>query len=324
MNFSPKRIASFVITFAIALLPLIAFLQRQAIFDYWQLRNYTASSQIVSLAERTTMTDEARRLFYVYHAELQEKDAFNDSCSITEKSIILGCYVDGQGIYIYNVTDVRLSGVQEVTAAHEVLHAAYERLNDKEQTRINALTSQVIDGLKNQRILDSVQAYRERDSNIVPNELHSIIGTEVRDIPAELETYYSRYFSDRKVVVSYSEGYEKAFTEREQKAEQLIEQIDATKQDIDERNAALARVKEELAQEVNSLESQRANADPGPFNARVRAYNANVQTYNGQVQQVLGLIEKHNSLINEYNLVVLEENELIKAIDSRPETIQQQ
>lgn len=320
----PKRLVSILITAAVAALPFIAIWQRQAIFDWWQLRDYTPSAEIVQLADNTTMTEDGRHLFYVYHAELQDKEAFNESCQFSEQSIVLGCYVGGRGIYIYNVTDERLKGIEEVTAAHEVLHAAYDRLSSKERTRIDGLTEGVLRGLNNQRIKDSVENYRKRDPSIVPNELHSIIATEVRDIPEELEAYYARYFKDRKTIVGYSEKYEQAFTERKARADELVRQIESLRAQIEAKNAELSAMRASLEAEYRSLESQRATAEPGPFNARVRAYNASVQAYNAAVGQSYVLIDRHNALVAEYNQVVVEEKELIKAIDSRPEAIEQQ
>jgi hypothetical protein len=324
MQSSPKRIVSIIVTGAVAALPIIGIWQRQQIFDWWRLRNYTPSAQVAELANSTTLTDDGRHLLYVYHTELQEREAFNESCKFGEKSIVLGCYVSNQGIYIYNVTDERLAGIQEVTAAHEVLHAAYDRLSDSERERIDALTQKTFESLKNQRIKDSIKAYRERDPSVVPNELHSIIGTEVRDIPAELETYYSRYFQDRKAVVGFSEQYEQAFTERKARAAEILRQIESLKAQIEALNASLARTRAELDQEYNSLQAQRSTAEASSFNARVRAYNAKVQSYNAQVQQSYALIDQHNALVSEYNQVVVEEKELIQAIDSRPSTIDTQ
>ena len=79
------------------------------------------------------MTDKGRNLFYVYDPQLLDKDGFNTQCTIEEQSIVLGCY-DGSGIYLYDISDVRLEGVEEVTSAHEMLHAAYGRLSAKEKS----------------------------------------------------------------------------------------------------------------------------------------------------------------------------------------------
>jgi hypothetical protein len=319
-----KKFFSLSLALLIATLPVIAIAKRQAIFDWWRLKDYSPSSRIVELANNTTMTDDGRHLLYVYHADLQNSEEFNYNCDFNEQSIVLGCYVSGQGIYIFDVTDERLKGIHEVTAAHEVLHAAYERLSKNEQEKIDMLTQAAFDNLQSQRIKDTVEAYRKKDPSIVPNELHSILGTEVRDLPAELESYYAKYFQDRKTIVSYSERYEQAFSERKARADQISAQIESLKQQIKEYEERLSRTKSELEAEFASLESQRSSAEPNSFNTRVRAYNAKVRSYNAMVQQSYTLIDEHNSLVAEYNKVVLEEKELIEAIDSRPETIQQQ
>lgn len=321
MSMSVKRFASFLVTLSLIALPIIGVLNRQAIFDWYRLRDYTPSAEIVALADNTELSEYGRHLLYVYHAELQDRDSFNESCQFSEQSIVLGCYVSNSGIYIYNVTDERLRGIKEVTAAHEVLHAGYDRLSGKERERIDSLTAEVLAGVKNQRILDAVEAYRERDESIVPNELHSIVGTEIREIPAELEEYYKKFFKNRQTIVNYSEKYEQAFTERKARANSILNQIESLKSQIESNDKKLRQTRSELESEYRALESQRSSAEPNSFNARVREYNAKVQSYNSMVRQSYVLIDQHNSLVNEYNQVVTEEKELIKAIDSRPETL---
>ena len=318
-----KKYISIALTAVIAALPFVAIWQRQAIFDWWRLRDYAPSARVQELATNTTLTDEGKHLLYVYHAELQDKDAFNESCDFSEQSIVLGCYVSNQGIYIYDVTDERLDGIHEVTAAHEVLHAAYDRLDSDEREKIDRLTAETFAKVEDQRIKDTVESYRKKDAGIVPNELHSILATEVRDLPEKLEIYYSQYFKDRKKVVEYSEHYEQVFSERKARADQLTQQIEELKSQISSLESELSQTRQQLAAEYSSLESQRSNAEPNSFNARVRAYNTNVRNYNARVQQSYALIDQHNALVAEYNQVVLEEKELVEAIDSRPETIQQ-
>lgn len=316
-----KKTLSIILTAAIVVSPIVAFTQRQSIFDWWRLREYTPSAEIAELADNTKMTTDGRHLFYVYHAELQDKEQFNQSCQFSEQSIVLGCYVASDGIYIYKVTDERLKGIQEVTAAHEVLHAAYDRLSSKERARIDTLTQQVLENVQNQRIKDSIESYRKRDPSVVPNELHSIVGTEIRSLPEELEKHYAQYFSDRNAVVNYAEKYEHAFTERTKRAEAIMAQIESLKNQIKENESTLVGLRSSLEAEYRSLESQRSGAEPNSFNARVRAYNDRVRQYNALVQRSYSFIDQHNALVAEYNQVVLEEKELVEAIDSRPETI---
>src|SRR3982751_4835203 len=124
-----------------------AILQREQHCDWWVLRNYAVPAEITTLATQTTMTDVGKRLFYINHPALEDKASFNADCSgKTEHSVVLGCYHGNrQGIYIYNVQDPRLEGVKQVTAAHEMLHQAYDRLNGKDRTRINGLLQTVVD-----------------------------------------------------------------------------------------------------------------------------------------------------------------------------------
>src|ERR1700741_2054773 len=108
------------------------WLKRNAVYDWIRLRNYQVPSQIVQLATDTSMTPSATHLFYVNRPAIQDKNEFNQSCPNNggERTIILGCYHGHQtGIFLYTVSDPQLNGVMQVTAAHEALHALYERLS---------------------------------------------------------------------------------------------------------------------------------------------------------------------------------------------------
>lgn len=300
---------------------LLVWWNQQAIHDWWRLRGYDPPVEIVQLVDATTMSDASRHLFYVQHPRIEPSEDFNKHCNIGEFTIVLGCYVSGQGIYIFRVDDERLSGIEEVTAAHEMLHVAYERLSVSEKKRVDALTAKAFEQADNQRIRDNIEQYRKQDPAVVPNELHSILGTEVRDLPAELEAYYKQYFVDREAVVAFSEQYEAAFNARKVEADNYAAQIKALKETIDADNTALQIQGRTLEAEYQALERLRPNAQPSSFNARVAAYNAELERYNQAVRQVSALIDKHNALIEQYNEVVLEHQDLIRAINSRPETL---
>lgn len=296
----------------LALIGAIAwgYTNRQSIYDWYRLRDYTPPAAIVQLADDTTMTDPARRLFYVQHPELNDSAAFNRNCGqISEISIILGCYISGQGIYIFDIQDdPRLQGVEQVTAAHELLHAAYDRLSDEERTRIDSLTADALENVTSERIRKNVASYRDRDPSIVPNELHSILGTEVRHLPPELETYYKRYFHDRHRIVAFSENYEAEFTKRRDRASILEVQIEGIKREIEQLEGTLQTEQATLDAQRSSVTTQE-QADA--FNARVARYNDNVGRLNDLIQQ-------HNSLVAEYQSNAVEHQELYEALSSRP------
>lgn len=301
-------ILSWLLVLSVPVAGIVAYTQRQQIEDWYRLRDYQPSSEVAQLATDTTMTDSARRLFYVYHPQVDGRQSFNEHCTHDEQTIVLGCYVSRQGIYLFEVDDERLEGVKQVTAAHELLHAAYDRLSTKERNRIDVLTAEAFALVANQRIKMTVENYRSRDPSIVPNELHSILATEVKRLPDELEEYYGRYFANRQQVVAYSERYESVLTERRTRAATLESQITGLRGDID-------RLESELSDEQTGLNRDRGNVDT---QAEATVFNQRVTAYNQRVRQLNSMIDRHNRLIEEHKKNAIEAQELYQAIDSRP------
>ncbi len=306
--------------FSLGLITVIAvgWFERYALYDWWQLRNYTPPAAVVQLTTDTTMTPATQHLFYVNHPLVEGRDLFNQSCPNNggEQTIVLGCYHDHErGIFVFDVTDSRLSGVEQVTTAHEALHALYERLSTKDKNYVNGLLQDFYqNGLQDQRIKDTVAAYQKSEPNDVVNEMHSIFGTEVRDLPASLEDYYKRYFTDRKQIVAYSEKYESAFTSINDQAEQIKNRLSSLKASIDQLKGQLSQEAAALARDRASISSQ-AQADA--FNVRVRAYN-------NQVAQLDQQIAEYNSLLDQYKQLAVQQKQLFQAIDSRQTTLQPQ
>lgn len=312
-----KKLVSVLLLASVVAASGLVLLQRQNIYDWYRLRNYQASAPIAQLATDTTMNDAARRVFYVQHPQLEDKTVFRSFCSIYEQTIVLGCYSLDKGIFVLKIDDSRLQGVQQVTAAHEFLHAAYERLSPGEKTKIDRLINSTYQSLNDQRIKKTVEAYRAQDPSVVTNELHSILGTEVRNLPPELETYYGKYFSNRARIVSYSENYEAAFSERKNKVDNYDKQLGQLKTAIDQKKNDLELQGQALQQERARLDSLLQQKRYEEFNAGVDSFNQNVRDYNGEIAQAQSLIGQYNSLLEERNAVALETRELFKALDTR-------
>lgn len=287
------------------------------VWDWRRLRNYTPSSPVISLADNTTMTPQARRLFYAYYPELDSKSTFITNCPSKEQTIVLGCYVSRQAIYILKVSDSRLSGIQEVTAAHELLHAAYNRLSMSEKERVNKLLDDAFAELKNKRIQSLVDLYNKQDSSIVHNEMHSILATEASELPPDLETYYKRYFSDRKKIVAYSEKYEKVFVTIKSKLDDLERSLAAQKAEIDSLEATLNSQLKDLESKQGVLQSYKNAGDSKAYNSAVDKYNAQVRTYNADVASYKQKISTYNSDVATYNTLAADQRSLIKSIDAK-------
>ena len=219
--------------------PAVAFWQRQNLYDWWRLRSYQPPPAIVALADASSMSELGRKIFYVNQPRIDNSSNFRIHCSETEQTIILGCYKSGDGIYMYGVTDPRLNGIVEVTAAHEMLHAAYDRLGAQQRERIDQLTQQTAARLDSDRLIKTIEQYRLKDPASVPDELHSILGTEVAELPPELENHYRLYFNDRGKVVGLAKQYESEFDLRSRQVAAITSQLNALKTSIENDSAAL-------------------------------------------------------------------------------------
>jgi hypothetical protein len=297
----------------------VALWQRQAILDWWHLRGYMAPSSVAQLASDDTMTPYAQRLFYVNHPTITTGTGFSSHCpSGGEKTIVLGCYLGADdGIYLYNVTDVRLHGVEQVTAAHETLHAAYRRLSDTERQQVDSwLTNYYEHDLTDQRIKDTIAAYKKSEPNDVVNEMHSVFGTEVPNLPTQLEDYYKRYFTDRSTITNYAAQYQNEFTSRQAQITAYDAQLKALKPQIDANEASLNEQKTSLDDQSKQLQSERSSGQIAAYNAGVPEYNAAVNSYNALVSTRKELITQYNAIVDQRNAIALEEEQLAKALSS--------
>lgn len=318
-----KKTGSLLVSLGLLGLSLLALWHRQDIADWWRLRDYTPPPEIAALAEHTSMTEEGKKLFYVHYPELQDSQEFNRSCTIAEESIVLGCYITHTAIYLYDVKEDRLQGIREVTAAHEMLHAAYDRLDEQEKEDLDYKLIAYYDKIKkdNERLRRVIETYSERDLSIVGNELHSILPTEVRELPDDLEQYYARYFTNRLKVVEYSEQYEDVFTRQQQRIQSLTTQIENLENSLSSRKVSIDSLLSQIQSESERLTSLRSQNRVEEYNAAVPGYNAMVNDYKNRVSSYNRDVQRLNSLIEEYNSTAVRQKELYNAIDSRQQEL---
>lgn len=295
---------------------------RRPILDWVSLRNYTPPAAVAALVSADTMTPAATHAFYVNHPNIDSKVVFAGSCNFgREQSIVLGCYHGNQqGIYILDVNDPRLDGVEQVTAAHEMLHAAYDRLSTKERMHIDTLLQAFYDkDVTDIRVRATIDQYRKTEPNDVVNEMHSIFGTEIATLTPELERYYSRYFTDRSKVVSFASAYSQEFTSRQQQVAAYDVQLKQLKANIEANTAELSKQQTSLQTMKSQLDAERSS-DPAQYNRDVDSYNAQVNAYNAKIATTRSLIRQYNDLVDTRNTIALEEQQLARAIsgDSVP------
>lgn len=306
-----RRLA-IILSIPVALTVLILVFGPQ-VREWYILRNYAPPADISQLATQTTMTDQARRLFYLNRPQIQDRSEFNTSCNGAggEHTIVLGCYHSPQrGIFVFSVTDTQLKGVEQVTAAHEMLHAAYDRLSRSERQHIDQLLVDYYQhDLKDERIKRVMALYKQSAPNDLPNEMHSIFGTEIGDLPQELETYYQRYFTNRQTIVSFSESYQAAFTKRQ-------DQIEAYDAQLTKLEAQIKANQTSLNQRAAGLRADRASVESSGDQEQVDSYNQRVAAYNALLQQTNQLVDEYNQTVERRNAIALEQIQLQKNIDS--------
>jgi len=315
-----RRIAAYALLIAIIVGSGLLLWQRQAFGDWLVLRNYQASPAIAQLASDATMTNLAKHLFYINKPQLEARPAFNQHCTNkTEQTVVLGCYTgDRQGIYLYSVTDSRLHGVEQVTAAHEMLHQAYDRLSSAERQHINTLVENYYNhGLTDQTVKAQIAAYRQSEPHDVDNEMHSLFGTEVSSLPPQLEQYYARYFRDRAKVVAYNTAYQTEFTKRKQQVASYDQQLASMKTQLTAKEQDLMIRQTNVRQKKQQLDNENTPDQVDTYNADITAYNAMVQTYNDELTATKALISQYNQLVQQRNSIAMQEQQLQQALDSQ-------
>jgi hypothetical protein len=303
----------------------VVFAQRQAIYDWYRLRGYQAPANVVALAETTTMTAKSKHDFYVNRPAVQDKADFNSNCPNNggEQTIILGCYKPPQrGIFIYGVSDPQLKGVEEVTAAHEMLHSAYDRLSSKERANVDSMLQNYYDHniQNNKRLLATFESYKKFEPNDLVNEMHSIFGTEVADLPPALENYYKQYFTDRQAVVGYANQYRNAFTSRQDQITAYDQQLTDLKKQIEENQASLTARSSSLDSQRQELNRLLSSGNTSTYNASVDNFNAQINAYNVLVAQTKRQIATYNEIVAKRNAIAVEAQNLSQELNSHIES----
>lgn len=304
----------------------VAAAERQNIYDWVKLQGYQAPVAIASLAREDTMTAYGRKIFYVNHPQLDDKSVFAGKCPNNggEQTIVLGCYRSGEaGIFLLSVSDPRLNGVEQVTAAHEMLHGAYERLSDKDRQQVDTMLLDYYNhDLHDQRIKDTIAAYKKSEPHDVVNEMHSVFGTEVAQLPSGLEQYYKRYFTDRPQIAAFAAQYQSEFTSRQAVVAQDDARLASLKAQVDAQEADLRSKQSQIDVMQTQLLAKKNGGDIDGYNAGVPVYNGLIDAYNAEVATVRSLVDQYNQLVNERNAVALEENQLTKALSTDAAPIQ--
>lgn len=227
--------------------------------------SFTPSPAIAGYVARSTMTPEAKLFFYATHPAVDSKKTFDALCSSDEEGVgTLGCYLPRKdSIHLFDITDTRLDGMEEVIASHEMLHAAWVRTSNAEQATLAPLLEAAAKKLDGDAQFTARMAfYAKSEPGERINELHSILGTEVADLGPVLEKHYAVFFSDRAALVAMHTKSNQVFVDLAQQTTDLVAQLATLRSGVETDYAAYTAGYDQLDLDVASFNSR---ADSGDF-----------------------------------------------------------
>jgi flagellin-like hook-associated protein FlgL len=301
-------------------LAVILFLNRQYVIDQFAVWQYQPTAVVASIVSRTQMSDTGKFYFYASSPAIESAEGFNKSCRGQEEgTAILGCYT-GRHIYVYDVTNNQLDGIEEVTAAHEMLHAAYDRLSSDEKKKIDTLVEAEFEKLRHDAKFAERMAYYDRtEPGERDNELHSIIGTEIPTINGELESHYKRYFSDRSKIVALHESYAGVFRQLEARSQELASELTSLADTINAETANYNEAIKILNKDIASF-NERANGGEFSSQSEFQAERAILVARSDALEVIRTRINQdvdhYNELRAELAAVASESEALNRSIDS--------
>jgi hypothetical protein len=315
------RVLSTFVVIAVLAAGVFAFVYRQDLQDHLAASQFEPTAQIVELTDRIELSDRGHRIFWATHPTLDASQSFNEQCARVEhieEGHVLGCFVDGH-IHLFEVTDERLNGIIEVTAAHELLHATFSRLSNERRASLvqdlNALFEEL--SASDPDLKERMEVYAGLSQTAFANELHSVLGTEVRELPEWLEQHYATWLQDRDVILDFFDSYHAVFDELTRRADELQTLMTDLRADVEGRSAQYEGDVEQFNREWTDFlrrnDAFEFSDDPDEFyRVRTEFYdwrdqlgeereqlNRDIDRYEEMRAELLKLSELNNELTNQ-------------------------
>lgn len=238
------------------------------LYDWFFLQTYQPTAQQQDFVTRAGMNSLGRVLFLQGKPSVEPEEKFQALCGVDDKEMIeLGCYSGGR-IYLLDLSGAELADESYVTAAHEMLHGAYQRLTPGARQEINRELEAAARKVMTPELSERLAGYERTEPGQRATELHSILGTEFPDLSAGLERYYQKYFTNRSAVVAIHR----------------------------ENRAVLDSLKSRIEAEKAQLTALRARMDRLLAAGDVRTYNSLVAEHNALLRRINREVDQYNAL----------------------------
>jgi methyl-accepting chemotaxis protein len=288
-------------------------------YDFVKAAVYQPTSEMETIIGNLGLTGRGERTLKATRPELETREVFNEKCDSHNVEVyVLGCYQTGEDIiHLYDVDEGELDGVKESTAAHELLHAVYHRLPFWAKNSLNENLKKYYESLDDEsEIKESMKLYNDVDFY---DELHSRLGTEVKNLPIELEKHYDGIFNDQDKIVEFFEKYSSTFKKYEQETKELGEKIEKLKTEIDVEEKRLETLSDELNTKIKDYNNRVDTKNYASVDAIIKEgdnLRAAVNSANAAYDSLNEKIKEYNNMISEYNNSVIRTNQIYDSINS--------
>lgn len=312
-------VAAFIVSALFIAAAAWLFLNRQYAMDQVSVWTYEPSEAVVSIGEKVEFTDKGKFIFYATKPELESQETFNKECPRQETgSPILGCYTTDDRIYVYNLTNDQLQGMEEVTAAHEMLHAVWYRTSPSEREKLTTELQAAYNKFDNKELKDRMDYYQRTEPGEFANELHSILGSEIGSLSEPLESYYSQFFN-RATVLKLHDQYSGVYKALYDRADVLFADMQALATTIETKSSAYDAAAKQLSADISSFNTRAqsgAFTSQSQFNAERNALIRRTTALDAQRSAINNDIATYNGYYNEYQDIAKQIEVLNNSVDS--------
>lgn len=319
-----KKIVRSVVGVLLVIAVMMLVLNRQWLNDFTRGLSYQPVGEMGRIMQDLELTDRGEFLFKASRPVLSSRDEFNANCRtvMDEEMAVLGCYTNDD-IYVYNIDAEELDGIRELTTAHELLHAVWARMSEAEKLELVRSLTQVFDS--HQDVLDSeLDTY---DTSQKQEELFVRAGTEIADLPAELEKVYGEIFANQDAIAGFYNKYIGVFKAMEAEMDELSRQMEGIQGEIDRLTGEYERRIDLLDGEIVSFntcaETAECFSSEAEFYARRAVLVGEQEELEGMYNQINGLVDQYNGLVEKYNADVTRTEKLNRVMNSssKPEKL---
>lgn len=320
-KFYKKLISAFILILVVGG-GLFAWNNKWEIHDRWTSKAYQVTEDSSEVLADLNLTSHGELVYKASRTEVDDKTNFKTRCPVDryEEASVLGCY-SARRIYVLKVDEPRLAGVEEVTAAHELLHAQFERMSLSEKAKVESLLSSWRPSVQDEETNKLVEAYRKNlgEGEDLNNEIFAIYGTQLEVVSPELDSIYKEYFKDRTSIVEKYKQYSSEFTKLEDKVNSYDAQLAKLKSEKDDLEREITELGNELSAQKQDLENLKNGDSAEQYQKAAVSYNAQVGIYNKKVLRIRAVVDEYNSLVEQRNSQALAAKSLSDKLNANVE-----